>query len=184
MTTNIFSAASMLTLALVSAAALSDRAEAKNPDFRAERIVRTARLVFDAAPDRVFPLFTPLGEKHWARGWDPTILYPSDGHPVKGLLFYTPDHEGTWWWLTRYDPASRAVEYHVISPAGLARNITVQCAAKGPGTEVTVTDTYIGLNEHGNEFVRSLDEAAYARKMKGWEEPIRTYLKTGEEPKQ
>lgn len=145
-------------------------------NFTAERVVRTARLSFDAPVDRVFPLFTPLGELHWAKNWNPKILYPADGHPVEGLFFYTPEHEGTWWWLTRYDPTSHTVEYHVVAPAGLARNIKVQCASSGGRTEVTVTDTYIGLNEHGNEFVRSLDEASYAQKMKGWEEPIRRYL--------
>lgn len=165
-----------VALTTLCAFALSGRAHAQSSDFHAQRVVRTARLSFKASPDKVFPLFTPLGEKHWAKGWDPKILFPADGHPVEGLFFYTPDHEGTWWWLTHYDPASHSIEYHVVAPAGLARNIRVQCAAKDGGTEVTVTDTYIGLNEHGNEFVRSLDEAAYATKMKGWEEPIRAYL--------
>ncbi|MGH9522471.1 MAG: hypothetical protein ACRD3E_08060 [Terriglobales bacterium] len=170
------STAAAVALAAICASALSGRAHAQNSDFHAQRVVRTAHLNFQAAPEVVFPLFTPLGEKHWAKGWDPKLLYPADGNPVEGMLFYTADHEGTWWWLTRYDPANHTVEYHVVAPAGLARNIRVQCAVKGGGTEVTVTDTYIGLNEHGNEFVRSLDEASYAQKMKGWEAPIKAYL--------
>ena len=168
--------ATAVALTGLCASALSGRAQAQNADFQAERVVRTAHLSFAATPERVFPLFTPLGEKHWAKGWDPKMLYPADGHPVEGLLFYTPDHEGTWWWMTRWEPDHDTVEYHVIAPAGLARNIRLQCIKNGSGTEVNITDTYIGLNEHGNEFVRALDEAAYAKKMKGWEEPIRAYL--------
>ena len=172
--------AALLSVAMVCATTLTGRAGAQSGparDFHAERVVRTGHLSFDAPVDRVFPLFTPLGELHWAKGWNPKLLYPADGHPVEGLLFYTEDHDGTWWWLTRYDPARHTVEYHVVAPAGLARNIKVECATSGSGTAVTVTDTYIGLNEHGNEFVRSLDEAAFAKKMKGWEDPIRRYLK-------
>ena len=148
-----------------------------------ERVVRTGHFILDATPEKAFPLFTPLGERHWAHGWNPHIFYPADGHPVEGLIFRTDDHGGMYWWLTRYEPEKHAIEYHAVVPDGFARNIRVECRATGDRTEVTVTDTYIGLSEHGNQFVRSLDEASYERKMKGWEEPISRYLKTGEEPK-
>ncbi len=158
-------------------------ASAQEAGFNSGRVVRTGRFTVDTSPDKAFPLFTPLGEKHWAKGWNPEVLYPADGHPVEGLLFRTNDHGGMYWWMTKYEPEKHAVEYHAIVPGGFGRNIRVECKAAGKGTEVVVTDTYIGLSEHGNEFVRSLDEAAYQEKMKGWEEPISRYLKTGEEPK-
>jgi hypothetical protein len=158
-------------------------ASAQQPStFHAERAVRTGRFTVEGAPDKVFPLFTPLGELHWAVGWKPEVLYPADGHPVEGLLFRTPDHGGMYWWLTRYQPEKQTIEYHAIVPGGFARNIRVECKAAGERTEVTVTDTYIGLSDHGNHFIESLDETAYQKKMKGWEEPINRYLKTGEEP--
>jgi hypothetical protein len=172
-------ATAAMALAMLCATNLTGRTAAQSRpgrEFHAERVVRTGHLNFEAPVAKVFPLFTPLGELHWAKNWDPKILYPPDGHPTEGLLFYTPDHEGTWWWMTRFDPAAHIVEYHVVAPAGFARNIKVQCTAEGDRTRVTVTDTYIGLNDHGNEFVRALDDAAYANKMKGWEEPIRAYL--------
>lgn len=153
------------------------------PAFHAERVVRTAHFTLDTTPAKAFPLFTPLGELHWAAGWNPTVLYPADGHPVEGLLFRTPDHGGMYWWLTHYEPEKHAIEYHAIVPDGFARNIRVECKPAGNQTQVTVTDTYIGLSDHGNHFIQSLDEAAYARKIKGWEEPISRYLKTGEELK-
>ena len=169
------------TLLLVATCAI---ASAQQPSgFHAERVVRSGRFVLDTTPDKAFPLFTPLGELHWAAGWDPHVLYPSDGHPVEGLLFRTNEHGGMYWWLTRYEPEKHVIEYHAIVPDGFARNIRVECRAAGKRTEVAVTDTYIGLSEHGNQFVRTIDEASYARKMKSWEEPISRYLKTGEEPK-
>ena len=175
--------ASVNIVAVLTVTLFAAMAVAQEPSFRAERIVRTGRFPLDTSPARAFPLFTPLGESHWAAGWEPTILYPADGHPVEGLLFRTNDHGGMYWWLTRYEPGKHRIEYHAIIPNAFARHIQVECKAVGNRTEVVVTDTYIGLSEHGNQFVRSLDEAAYARKMKGWEEPISRYLKTGEEPK-
>ena len=170
---------SMTALAMTALTALCATLVAQEtPAFHAERIVRTGRFSVDTTPDTAFPLFTPLGELHWAKGWKPKVLYPADGQPMEGLLFYTEDHDGTWWWMTRYDPAHFLVEYHVVAPAGFGRNIRVRCKAAGTGTEVVVTDTYIGLTEHGNQYLRSLDEAAYAQKIeKGWRQPITDYLK-------
>jgi hypothetical protein len=88
-----------------------------------------------------------------------------------------------YWWLTSYLPENYSIEYHAVVPDGFGRNIRVECKAAGKQTEVTVTDTYIALSEHGNAFIRSLNDEAYAHKMKIWEEPISRYLKTGEEPK-
>ena len=164
------------TLLLISACAVASGQQTSS--FHAERVVRTGRFTLETTPEKAFPLFTPLGELHWAAGWNPEILYPSDGRPMEGLLFRTTDHGGMYWWLTRYEPAKHVIEYHAIVPDGFARNIRVECKTSGNGTDVMVTDTYIGLSEHGNQFVRSVDEASYARKMKGWEEPINHHLKT------
>ena len=167
----------------IAACLLASTLATAQTGVRAERAVRTGHFTVDAIPEKVFPLFTPLGELHWAAGWKPEVLYPADGHPVEGLLFRTPDHGGMYWWLTRYEPEKQTIEYHAIVPDGFARNIRVQCKSAAGRTEVTVTDTYIGLSEHGNHFIESLDEAMYQKKMKGWEEPITRYLKTGEGPK-
>ena len=167
----------------IAAYLLAGTLAAAQTSFRAERTIRTGHFTADAVPDKVFQLFTPLGELHWAAGWKPEVLYPADGHPIEGLFFRTPDHGGMYWWLTRYDLEKQTIEYHAIVPDGFARNIRVECKPAGNRTEVTVTDTYIGLSEHGNHFIESLDEAAYQKKMKGWEQPINRYLKTGEEPK-
>src|SRR5512135_1664224 len=49
--------------------------------FAAATVTRTGHLTFDAPVEKVFPLFTPLGERNWAPGWNPEILYPADGTP-------------------------------------------------------------------------------------------------------
>ena len=151
-------------------------------NFVAEAVTRTGHLTFNAPPTKVFPLFTPEGERHWAAGWNPEILYPRGSDAQEGMLFRTHDHGGTLWWLTRYAPKAFSVGYHFVAPDGLARHIEVRCRAAGTGTEVEVTDTFIGLSDHGNEFVRSLDEKAYSEKMAHWHQAIARYLATGESP--
>ncbi len=172
----------MAVLALALVGQMAAQHEPKSSGvFRAESVTRTGRFTVNGQPYRVFPLFTPLGEKHWAAGWNPQIL--TEGSDAReGVVFRTADHGGMVWVLTKYDPANFTISYDAVVPEGFVRRIEVRCRATGNGTEVNVTDIYTGLSEHGNGFVKSLDETAYKKKMAGWEQPIEHYLKTGEAP--
>ncbi|GHO71298.1 hypothetical protein KSC_101900 [Ktedonobacter sp. SOSP1-52] len=57
--------------------------------FIAQRVTRSHTIYLPAAPHKVFPLFSPLGEKHWAHDWDPEMLYPSSGGAQVGTVFTT-----------------------------------------------------------------------------------------------
>ena len=58
----------------------------------------------EAAPERVLPLLTPLGERAWAAGWDPVLRWEPPGggagtlfvirHPGPGLDPLAPRHVG------------------------------------------------------------------------------------------
>jgi len=47
--------------------------------FIAQQVTRSHTIHLPATPHEVFPLFSPLGEKHWAQGWEPEMLFPSSG---------------------------------------------------------------------------------------------------------
>ncbi len=152
--------------------------------FRATAVTRTGHLQFPAAIDVVFPLFTPLGERHWAQGWDPEIVYPKDVDVAAGMVFRTQG-EGVEhvWTVTRYDPAAHTVAYNVVGIGMAVRQIEVRCRPVGANrTEVTVTDSYIGLSPEGNALVEKLGEAAYAKKMAQWQQNIDAYLATVASP--
>jgi hypothetical protein len=164
---------------LALAGTIFGQVHAGGGEFHSLGITRSGRLQFDAGVETVFPLFTPLGEKHWARGWNPEILFPLDRDVAQGMVFRT--HEGVEhiWTVIAYDPGNHTVAYNVVGEGVLVRQIRVRCQGTGPGhTEAEVTDSYIGLSRQGNEFIENLSEAAYEKKMAEWKEAIGAYLAT------
>jgi hypothetical protein len=150
-----------------------------NPAFQGKAVSRTGHLQFDAGIEIVFPLFTPLGEKHWAKGWDPEIVYPRDRDVAEGMVFRTQDGVEHVWTMIRYDRANHAVAYNVVAHGMMVRNIEVRCRPEGTAhTVVEVSDSYVGLSPEGNAFVEHLTEAAYEKKMAGWGDNISAYLAT------
>jgi hypothetical protein len=149
------------------------------PSFQAAAVTRTGRLEFDGAIDKVFYLFTPIGERNWAKGWDPEVLFPLDREVAEGMVFRTRDQDGRvlTWTMTRYDAANYRVAYNVVTPEFVVRKLDIGCRLSGAAhIEVEVTDSYVGLSAHGNEFVERLTEASYAAKMETWKEGIGGYL--------
>src|SRR5437879_3949028 len=107
-------------------------------------VSRTATIHLAAPMDRVFPLFTVPGEKHWAEGWNPQMIYPASGQPEMGAVF-TTQHPGEGlmtWIITQYEPASGQISYARFAPEGHAGLISVQCQASADGhTAATITYT-------------------------------------------
>jgi hypothetical protein len=150
-----------------------------NPGFQAHAVTRSGLLEFEAPIATMFPLFTAEGERVWAKGWDPRILYPLDRDAAEGMVFQTRDDRDMLltWTMFRYDEANHAVGYNVFAPDYLVRRIEVRCRpAAASRTKVEVTDSYVGLSVKGNEFVDQLTEAKYADKMANWKEWIGGYL--------
>lgn len=147
--------------------------------FESLGITRIGHLQFEASVETVFPLFTPLGEKHWAKGWDPEIVFPHDRGVAEGMVFRTREGVEHVWTVVSYEPGSHGVAYNVVAEGVLVRQIRVRCRAQGPSrTQVEVTDSYVGLSQQGNEFIEALSEAAYEKKMVAWKEAIGGYLAT------
>ncbi|MGB6487447.1 MAG: SRPBCC family protein [Steroidobacteraceae bacterium] len=132
--------------------------------------VRTFRL--EAPVARVFPLFTALGERAWAQGWEPELL---SGREDRGSVFRTT-HGGreTTWIVVAYLPAEGHVSYARLAQGSNMGLVDVQCsAASGGGTEVSVRYTLTGLNAPGQAFVNEfLDPGHYSRMIEEWREAI------------
>lgn len=136
--------------------------------------VRTFRL--EAPVARVFPLFTALGERTWAQGWEPELL---SGQEKRGSVFRTTHggHETTWI-VVDYRPSEGHVSYARLAHGSNMGLVDVQCrAASGGGTEVSVRYTLTGLNAQGwasvDEF---LDPGHYSRMIAEWREAISKVL--------
>lgn len=100
------------------------------------------------------PLFTPEGERRWARSsWDPIYAIPEsvEDDSAPGTVFTTESDGATATWivLERRDDGMR---YARVAPDRIAGTIDVKCR---PGmspseTEVTVTYDVTSLSPHGH----------------------------------
>jgi hypothetical protein len=153
-----------------------------NAVFVAQRAVRTAVIHLDAPPDRVFPLFSPLGERAWAKGWNPSMFYPASGEPEVGAVFSTPHHDGSpaIWTIVAFDPGDWHIAYLRVTPDSLVSLTEVRCAPDGEDrARFSITYTFTGLSEQGNAYIQSMTQAEYERWMASWEQAINHYLLHG-----
>lgn len=154
--------------------------------FKAERVQKSASFVASASIEKVFPLFGPIREKEWTEGWEPQIIYSNNLEVEEHMVFKTSGrHHGEseyLWVLTQYKPNEYFVEY-TVSTANRVWFISVKCEANGKNANVTVTYTFTGLNEQGDQLNKLALENMYAHNLKDWEEAINYYLTTGKQLK-
>lgn len=146
-----------------------------------ERISKTATFTVDTTIEKAFPLFGPVREKEWAEGWNPEIIY-GEGEVELHMMFRTKssfkEESSFLWVITQFDPQKYFIEYTVSTP-NRVWFIRVQCVAKQSRTEASVTYTYTGLNEKGNELNRIALEKMFAEDLKDWQTAINHYIKHG-----
>jgi hypothetical protein len=147
--------------------------------FKAQHMTRTTTIHLSAAPDQVFPLFDPLGEKLWVPDWDPVMIYPPTGSPETNAVFTTQEHDGppAVWIVVQFDPDQHQVTYVRVAPHSHVATIAVQCT--GEGAEMTaakVAYTFTGLTAHGNAYIDTFSEGYYHAWIQQWEAAINHYL--------
>ena len=121
---------------------------------------------------KVFPLFTALGERTWAEGWEPELL---SGREERGSVFRTVHGQReTTWVVVDYRPSEGRVSYARLAQGSNMGLVDIQCSSTaGGGTEVSVRYTLTGVNEQGQAFVTEfLDPAHYGRMIDEWRQAI------------
>lgn len=167
----------LITLALCCALALLP--EPPSQAFRAEAVTHTGTIRLEGPIQRVFPFFTPIGEKDWAEGWDPQPLYPSDGAPCEGMVFRTLGDLPMLWVATHYDAARHEITYVTVTHETLVRRIAITVREQDGATLATVTYTFTGLSPEGNQLVRDYTAQVHSDRIQQWEHAINHLLKTG-----
>jgi len=152
--------------------------------FKSERIQKSASFVVRAPLEKAFPLFGPIREKEWAAGWEPQIIFSIDPEVEEHMIFKTagghPGESEYLWALTQFRPDESLVEY-TVSTSNRVWFITVKCKPNGNYTNVTVTYSYTGLTEHGNQLNKIALDKMFAHNLRDWEEAINYYLATGKQ---
>jgi hypothetical protein len=139
---------------------------------------QTRTFHLEAQRTRVFPLFTPLGERAWAPGWNPELL---SGSEQRGSVFRTRGHDQreTTWIVAEYRADETRVSYARLAQGSNMGMVDVSCrdGATG-GTDVTVRYTLTGVTPEGEGFVREfLSAAHYDHFMAEWQQALTAALR-------
>ncbi|MDQ2714501.1 MAG: SRPBCC family protein [Chloroflexota bacterium] len=150
--------------------------------FIAQQVTRSHTIHLPATPHEVFPLFSPLGEKHWVQGWDPEMLYPSSGVAQSGTVFTTQHaNEPTRiWTIIAYAREQAHVSYLNVLPDSHVSRIEVSCEAQGTqATLARITYTLTALTPQGNTYLDGFTQEYYQAYISFWETAITHYLLHG-----
>jgi hypothetical protein len=122
---------------------------------------------------KLFPLFSPEGEKLWVPAWDyENIMGTTDLHEDYVFLTENHDHASTEaiWLVKRYEPESYLVQFYKIEPQEKIGVISVQCIELSEvRTKVQVTYEYIGLSQRGNAFISKFSASEYKNFIGKWQ---------------
>jgi hypothetical protein len=139
---------------------------------------------FDLAQpvERVFPLFSPEGERGWVPGWD-YVNVMGTTELSEDYIFLTKSHDhaatDAIWLVKRYDPARWLVQYYRVEPGDKVGIVTVQCARNGGRlTHVEVSYQYIALSESGQDFLMGFTSEFFEHFIGHWEQLLLEYFET------
>jgi hypothetical protein len=137
---------------------------------------RSATIRLDAPAARTFEMFTPLGERAWAHGWDPGFLHPLDGEGCEGSVFITrAGGVETIWTTVAHDPPHRAV-YSRVTPGLHAVIVQVDLRpSEDGGTLADVSYAFTALTPAGNDAVAEMVDG-FSGWMEEWETSINRAL--------
>jgi hypothetical protein len=148
-------------------------------NFVAQRVKRSHVIHLPATIEEVFPLFEPLGEKHWAHGWDPEMLYPASGIAEEGTVF-TTQHAGEpakIWTIIAYERERAYVAYFNVLPQSHTSRIDVRCEPAGErASSAHITYTLTALTESGNSYLAAFTQEHYRTYIDSWQTAIAHYL--------
>ena len=138
------------------------------------RVTRTASFEIDGPLAKVFPFFTPDGERLWVPGWDPVYLHPQSGDQGPDAIF-TTSHGGeeTLWLIRELSSATGIAEYVRSTPG--SRIGTVRVVARGVGrssTQVTVTYDMTARSAAGRAVLEAVTPEAFADMIANWRQKV------------
>ena len=145
-------------------------------------IKHTAGFEISQPADKLFPLFSPEGEKLWVPGWDYDNITGST-ELCEDYVFLTKNHDhastDAIWLVKRYDPESYLVQFYKVEPEDKIGIVTIQCSKKAEGlTHVQISYEYVGLTEKGRNFVDAFTHDEYKKFIAEWEDLLVKYYES------
>ena len=170
----------IILISILTTIGCEKHAHMKHSDFKAEKELRTATFVVNGTIDEAFPLFSCYEEQKWEPNWKPVFIYPEEENLEEGTTFKTHGHGDEpefLWRVSKYEKDNNLIQY-LVSTENRYWTITVECAKHDDEskTNTTVTYSYIGLNDKGNELNHLAAQHMYANNLQDWATAINAYL--------
>jgi hypothetical protein len=145
-------------------------------------VVRPLSFDIDQPMERIFPLFSPEGEKLWVPGWDYENIMGTT-ELSEDYVFLTRSHDHATadaiWLVKRYEPEIGLVVYYRVEPQDKVGVVTIECSSDEEGqTRVQVTYKYIPLSARGQEFIREFTIPFYQKFIESWREMLAQYFES------
>jgi len=135
-------------------------------------IERTLHVQTSAAG--AFPLFGPLGEREWAEGWDPRVIWSDGEGDREGMIFRNGSTEPVWVAL-RFDAHDRIAEYVHFTPDLITRIRVEVMPRDADSSNVRVRYAWTAITEAGEGKVAERRES-FAEALQEWEPAINAAL--------
>jgi hypothetical protein len=126
-------------------------------------------------PEQALPLFTPRGEREWAKGWDPLFPAKDEDDTAPGTVFVTDAHGDRAVWIVA-DRTERSMRYARAIHGVCAGTIEVRCERAGPETVADVTYDLTALHDAERPRLREF-QAAYEAFLGEWAREIAAALR-------
>ena len=129
---------------------------------------------------KLFPLFSPEGEKYWVPGWSYENVMGTT-ELSEDYIFLTKSHDhgsaDAIWLVKRFDPDAHVVEFYRVEPGEKVGVVKVKCVEVEPDkTEVEVSYKYSPLSEKCEHFVSGFTQADYDEFIGEWKELLLKYF--------
>ncbi len=162
------------------AVCLTALVKGNSADRSATQVSRAGNFELPCSADAAFPLFSPEGERHWVKGWDPKPVFPDLIEFSRDTVFRTGSSgEEAVWTILDADWQNRRAEYVRVAPTSHAARIKVEVR---PSAEercmVTVSYTVTSFGERMDSLLSEFSSEAYAGKMRDWQQRISEYLQS------
>lgn len=133
------------------------------------------RLHVPLRPADAFHLFTPLGERDWAHGWEPHFPTPVRDDTEPGTVFETDAHGRRTVWVVTGRERPHRISYARLTPEDRAGTVSVALEPSGEHTAVEVTYELTPLTPYAAPELQHFADG-YAVFLQSWEHAISACL--------
>ncbi len=143
-------------------------------------VTREKSFELSAPAEKLFPLFSPEGEKYWGPGWNYENIMGTKSLS-EDYVFLTDNHSHSKsraiWIVKRYVPEEYFVEYYKVEPEEKVGVVSVLCQAKSNShTTVKVKYKYTPLSASGEKFTKEFTQEIYDSFILEWQKLLLKYL--------